>query len=54
MYLLNMPKVHRDDILIKITIHNRGDEDAALNVLPTIWFRNTWDWGYDDYKPRLC
>jgi hypothetical protein len=42
------------DILIKITVHNRGDEDAALNVLPTIWFRNTWDWGYDDYIPRLA
>lgn len=42
------------DILIKITVHNRGDEDAALNVLPTIWFRNTWDWGYDDYMPRLA
>jgi hypothetical protein len=42
------------DILIKITVHNRGDQDAALNVLPTIWFRNTWDWGYDDYMPRLA
>jgi hypothetical protein len=41
------------EILIRITIHNRGDEDAALNVLPTVWFRNTWAWGYDDYKPEL-
>jgi len=41
------------DILIKITVHNRGDEAAALNVLPTVWFRNTWSWGYDDYKPYL-
>ncbi|MGN6640752.1 MAG: MGH1-like glycoside hydrolase domain-containing protein, partial [Mucilaginibacter sp.] len=41
------------DILIRITIHNRGNEDAALNVLPTIWFRNTWAWGYDDYKPGI-
>lgn len=41
------------DILIRITIHNRGNEDAALNVLPTIWFRNTWEWGYDDYKPGI-
>ncbi|HEY4198364.1 MAG TPA: glucosidase, partial [Mucilaginibacter sp.] len=41
------------EILIKITIHNRGDEEAALNVLPTVWFRNTWAWGYDDYKPEL-
>ncbi|MDB5124211.1 MAG: glucosidase [Mucilaginibacter sp.] len=42
-----------DDMLIKITLHNRGDQDAALNVLPTLWFRNTWAWGYDDYKPQL-
>jgi hypothetical protein len=42
------------EILIKITIHNRGVEDASLNVLPTIWFRNTWAWGYDDYTPRLA
>ena len=42
------------EILIKITVHNRGVEDAALNILPTIWFRNTWDWGYDDYQPHLA
>jgi hypothetical protein len=41
------------DTLIKITVHNRGLADAALNVLPTVWFRNTWAWGYDDYKPEL-
>src|SRR6202000_3403684 len=41
------------EILIRITIHNRGSEDASLNVLPTVWFRNTWAWGYDDYKPEL-
>lgn len=42
-----------NDILIKITIHNRSKEAAALNVLPTLWFRNTWDWGYDSYTPQL-
>nr|WP_067053952.1 glucosidase [Mucilaginibacter sp. L294] len=46
-------KQSTDDILIKITVHNRGKADASLNVLPTIWFRNTWEWGYDDYKPEL-
>jgi len=46
-------KSEKDDILIKITVHNRGDEDAALNVLPTVWFRNTWAWGHDDYKPGM-
>jgi hypothetical protein len=42
-----------NDILVRITAHNRGKEDAPLHILPTIWFRNTWDWGYDDYKPKL-
>jgi hypothetical protein len=42
-----------DDILVRITVHNRSTETAELNVLPTIWFRNTWNWGYDDYKPQL-
>ncbi|MFL9485645.1 MGH1-like glycoside hydrolase domain-containing protein [Chitinophagaceae bacterium LWZ2-11] len=46
-------KADVDDILIKITIHNRGDEEASLHVLPTVWFRNTWSWGHDDYRPSL-
>jgi hypothetical protein len=44
----------QEDLLIKITIHNRSTDDAELNVLPTIWFRNTWDWGNDDYQPMLA
>jgi hypothetical protein len=46
-------KAGTDDILIKITIHNRGKEAASLHVLPTVWFRNTWAWGRHDYKPTL-
>ena len=46
-------KNKQDDILIKITINNRSLNDCALNVLPTIWFRNTWAWGYDNYVPEL-
>jgi hypothetical protein len=42
-----------DDILIRITIQNRSDQPASLHVLPTLWFRNTWAWGYDPYKPLL-
>jgi hypothetical protein len=43
-----------DDILIRLTIANRGPEAAALDVLPTLWFRNTWDWGRtgEGYGPR--
>jgi hypothetical protein len=37
-------KADVEDILVKITVANRGPEDATVNVLPTIWFRNTWVW----------
>ncbi len=46
-------KYDTEDILIKITICNRSSEETSLHVLPTLWFRNTWDWGYDSYKPTL-
>jgi len=46
-------KNQSDDILIKISVINRWREDAQLTVIPQLWFRNTWSWGYDDYKPRL-
>ncbi len=46
-------KAAGNDILIKLTIHNRGNEEASLHVLPTLWFRNTWSWSYDDYKPQM-
>jgi hypothetical protein len=38
-------KAAADDILIRVTIANRGPEPARLDVLPTLWFRNTWSWG---------
>jgi len=43
----------QEDILIKISVYNRSKLDASLNVLPTIWYRNTWDWGYDNAVPEL-
>jgi hypothetical protein len=46
-------KADMEDILVRITVHNRGREEALINVLPTIWFRNTWSWGYDDHKPVM-
>ena len=39
-------KADQEDILIKITITNRGPEAAHCYLLPTLWFRNTWSWGY--------
>ncbi len=46
-------KASPEDILLKITIFNRGADDAPLHILPNIWFRNTWDWGYPSDKPSL-
>jgi len=43
-----------EDILARITIHNRGPEPARLDVLPTLWFRNTWSWSPDSARPSLC
>jgi hypothetical protein len=42
-----------EDILIQISVCNRGPEPAALHVLPTLWFRNTWTWWPDTPKPSL-
>lgn len=42
-----------EDICIRITVTNRGPERAVLELLPTIWFRNTWSWGNDAKKPEL-
>jgi len=41
------------DILIRISVVNRGPEVAGLHVLPTLWFRNTWTWWPDQPKPSL-
>jgi hypothetical protein len=46
-------KATPEDILIRISATNRGPEPACLHLLPTIWFRNTWSWGYDSEKPSL-
>ncbi len=41
------------DILIRATVTNRGPETAALHLLPTLWFRNTWSWAEDSSRPNL-
>jgi hypothetical protein len=45
-------KADPEDVLIKISVHNRGPERAELHLLPTLWFRNTWSSG-DTSKPTL-
>ena len=37
-----------NDILIRVTVTNRGDGEAPFALLPTLWFRNEWAWGRSD------
>jgi hypothetical protein len=46
-------KQSAEDILVQITVSNRGPEQATLHILPTLWFRNTWTWWPDTPKPSL-
>jgi hypothetical protein len=50
-------KAAPEDILIRITVANRGPAAATLHLLPTLWFRNTWSWGDPDEggkaRPRI-
>jgi hypothetical protein len=46
-------KAAPEDLLIRISVCNRGPESAALHVLPTLWFRNTWSWPGGGTKPIL-
>ena len=46
-------KASPEDILVRITVHNRGPEEATLHVLPQLWFRNIWSWKPDGKTRRL-
>jgi len=46
-------KAEAEDLLVRITVHNRGPEAATLHLLPTLWFRNTWSWPGGGTKPEL-
>jgi hypothetical protein len=46
-------KADPEDMLIRITVHNRGPDGAPLHLLPTLWFRNTWSWVKGEEKPIL-
>jgi hypothetical protein len=46
-------KAAPEDILIRMTVHNRGPEDATLHLLPTLWFRNIWSWDEDSTRPTM-
>jgi hypothetical protein len=46
-------KAGQEDILCRITAVNRGPEPAPIHVLPHLWYRNDWSWGYDRVRPEL-
>ncbi|KAF2862499.1 hypothetical protein K470DRAFT_275227 [Piedraia hortae CBS 480.64] len=42
-----------EELLFRVTCYNRGPDHAKVHILPHVWFRNTWSWGYDDYRPSI-
>jgi hypothetical protein len=46
-------KADVDDILIRVTVENRGPETARLRLLPTVWFRNTWSGALNPSRPQV-
>jgi hypothetical protein len=46
-------KAAPEDVLMQVTVHNRGPEEAGLHVLPTLWFRHTWSWAGGAERPSL-
>src|SRR6516165_8828453 len=51
--LVEYAKQSPEDLLIQISVSNRGPEPATLHVLPTLWFRNNWTWWPGTPKPSL-
>ena len=54
--LVEYAKAGPRDLLMRVTATNRGPETAPLDLIPTLWFRNTWSWGsqhHGDSRPRL-
>src|SRR5215471_952271 len=46
-------KADADDVLMRITVHNRGPEQASIHILPQIWFRDIWSWSEGVERPVL-
>ncbi len=46
-------KAGPEDILVRFTVTNRGQEVAVVHLLPMVWFRNTWSWGYSGDRPAM-
>jgi hypothetical protein len=52
--LVEYAKASPEDVLIQITVTNRGPEEAPLDLLPTVWFRNRWSWDPGAARPQLA
>jgi hypothetical protein len=46
-------KAGPEDILVRITAHNRGPDAAEIHLLPTLWFRNDWSWHAGGVRPKM-
>lgn len=52
--IVEVAKAATDDLLVRITAHNRGPDAAAIAILPQVFFRNTWSWGRSSARPELA
>ena len=52
--VVDYAKAAPDDICVRVSVRNAGPDEATIDVLPTLWFRNTWSWGLDDRRPVLA
>src|SRR5512141_205456 len=41
------------EVLMRVVVENHGPDEATLDVLPTLWFRNTWSWDEGAPRPRI-
>jgi len=46
-------KAAPEDLLMRVTIYNRGPDEAAIHLLPQLLFRNTWSWKENSPKPEI-
>ncbi len=47
-------KAAPEELLIRVTVRNAGPDAATLELLPTLWFRNTWSWWHDEPRPTIA
>jgi hypothetical protein len=51
--IVEYAKAAPDDILMRVTVHNRGPDTAPIDILPQVWFRNEWSWSDDYARPAM-